>query len=192
MAGLAYIGKRGSGHSGRYKMWTPLCLQTAEGIILDFSNAVSDMASLVLYSLVALLASTCVHTQYSQSEFNGTCPDYVVYAAEHHGPYSAGAYNLSYQRPPLPCRTWNSTEVEGALTRMRGTIADADLYRLFENSFPNTLDTAIKWHGVASNNSEEELTFIITGDVSSSALNNICMGCGSWSESQAWTVSQSS
>lgn len=123
------------------------------------------MARLVAYVLGALVATTLVVAQDDRIEFNGTCPDYKVYAAEHHGPYSDGPYNLSYQRPPLPCRTWNSSEVEDTIERMRDTIADPDLYRVFQNSFPNTLDTAIRWHGVASNNSDEELTFIITGDI---------------------------
>ena len=101
----------------------------------------------------------------SAQEFNGTCPDYFVYADEQHGPSSEGAYNLSYQRPPLPCRTFNSSLVESAISEMNGTIKDPDLFRLFENSFPNTLDTAIKWRGYAANNSAEELTFIITGDI---------------------------
>ena len=47
---------------------------------------------------------------------------------------------------------------------MNSTIKDPDLYRLFQNSFPNTLDTAVKWKGYAAGSSEE-LTFVITGDI---------------------------
>lgn len=94
-----------------------------------------------------------------------SCPDYSSYAKNRHPPYSSGRYSLSYQRPSPSCRTFNSSIIESFITNLSATITDPDLYRLFENTYPNTLDTAIKWHGVASNNSAEELTFIITGDI---------------------------
>ncbi|KAB2576606.1 putative duf1237 domain-containing protein [Lasiodiplodia theobromae] len=93
------------------------------------------------------------------------CPDYLDYATQRHEPFTNGTYQLPFQRPSPACRTFNSSGVEQVVDRMEGVIADPDLYRLFENAYPNTLDTAIKWKGVAANNSEEELTFIITGDI---------------------------
>src|ERR1700712_3228910 len=92
------------------------------------------------------------------------CPDYLDYAEVPHGPYSSGRYNLSYQRPDPACRTFTSTVVEDAVDRVKGDIADPDLRRLFENTYPNTLDTAIRWKGTAEG-SDEELTFVITGDI---------------------------
>ena len=93
------------------------------------------------------------------------CPDYAHYAAAPHAPFSGGAYNLSYQRPAPSCRTFISSAVESTIARLNATITDPDLSRLFENSFPNTLDTAIKWKGYAADSDDEELTFVITGDM---------------------------
>ncbi|EGO55932.1 hypothetical protein NEUTE1DRAFT_148325 [Neurospora tetrasperma FGSC 2508] len=93
------------------------------------------------------------------------CPDYSSYAKTRHEPFSTGRHALPYQRPAPSCRTFNSSVIESFISNMSTIITDPDLYRLFENTYPNTLDTAIKWHGSAANNSAEELTFIITGDI---------------------------
>lgn len=92
------------------------------------------------------------------------CPDYIDYSLVPHGPFSGGQYNLSYMRPDPACRTFNSSVVEQTVRRVSNEIADPDLRRLFVNAYPNTLDTAIAWHGYADG-SDEELTFIITGDI---------------------------
>jgi len=41
-------------------------------------------------------------------------------------------------------------------------MADKDLARLFENCFPNTLDTTIRWHKA---DPKYPQSFIITGDM---------------------------
>lgn len=109
-------------------------------------------------SLVLLLNSAkCILAQF--------CPDYSTFSQQRHEPYSSGVHKLSYQRPIPACRTFNSSAMESLLASMQSNITDPDLYRLFQNTYPNTLDTAIKWRGRAANNSAEELTFIITGDI---------------------------
>ncbi|KAK7954018.1 hypothetical protein PG996_014904 [Apiospora saccharicola] len=95
----------------------------------------------------------------------GECPNYSSHSQQHHEPLSTGAYGLSYQRPDPACRTYNSSGVEEIIVRLKDKIYDPDLSRLFENTFPNTLDTAIRWRGKAANNTEEELCFVITGDI---------------------------
>ncbi|KAJ4373215.1 hypothetical protein N0V83_003508 [Neocucurbitaria cava] len=93
------------------------------------------------------------------------CPEYIDYSNQTHEPLSSGKYKLSYQRPSEECRTFKSQGLEDTITRMESVIKDPDLYRLFQNAYPNTLDTAIKWKGYAADDAEEELTFIITGDI---------------------------
>ncbi|KAL1891403.1 hypothetical protein Sste5346_007666 [Sporothrix stenoceras] len=94
-----------------------------------------------------------------------SCPDYSTYSMMAHEPLSNGSYHLGYMRPDPQCRTFNLTDVESTITSMASSISDPDLYRLFVNAFPNTLDTAIRWKGVAADNADEELTFVITGDI---------------------------
>ena len=89
---------------------------------------------------------------------------YAQYASEPHEPLSSGKYKLGYMRPPKECRTFVSDQVDKKIESLRNVIKDPDLFRLFENSYPNTLDTTVKWLGEADG-SDEELTFIITGDM---------------------------
>ncbi|KAI5856708.1 glycoside hydrolase family 125 protein [Durotheca rogersii] len=93
------------------------------------------------------------------------CPDYSAYARATHEPFSEGRYQLSYQRPTPECRKFNLSDVESTILDMKEIVKDPDLFRLFENTFPNTLDTTVTWRGVSNNNSAEELTFITTGDI---------------------------
>lgn len=99
----------------------------------------------------------------------GQCPLYTNYANQKHEPYTNGRWNLSYMRPIPPCRTFKSPEVEATIERLRRVIVDPDLFRLFENSWPSTLDTTIAWMGTSNQTGEqhedEELSFVITGDI---------------------------
>jgi meiotically up-regulated gene 157 (Mug157) protein len=100
------------------------------------------------------------------------CPIYTTYSAQRHEPSSKGRHALSYMRPILPCRTFYSQEVEDTIERLKDVIVDPDLFRLFENSWPSTLDTTIAWRGWSNTTNvdgeegePEELTFVITGDI---------------------------
>ena len=100
------------------------------------------------------------------------CPNYASYSRTRHPDnLSAGRHQLPFQRPSKECRTYHSQEVEATIGRMKSRIEDPDLYRLFENAFPNTLDTAVKWKGFAwtneteSKETDEDLAFVITGDM---------------------------
>jgi meiotically up-regulated gene 157 (Mug157) protein len=53
---------------------------------------------------------------------------------------------LPYQRPSKHCRTFESESVEKVISDMTANMVDKDLARIFENAFPNTLDTTVRWH----------------------------------------------
>ncbi|KAI9822815.1 MAG: hypothetical protein M1826_000394 [Phylliscum demangeonii] len=74
------------------------------------------------------------------------CPDYKHYSAYPHFPFSDGPLRLPFQRPSPACRTFTSVAVEKVIEEMTRRMTDKDLARLFENAFPNTLDTTVRWH----------------------------------------------
>lgn len=78
------------------------------------------------------------------------CPNYAEYAASPHYPLSRGPLRLPFQRPVQGCRTFRSDAVEALIDHFNQLISDYDLARLFENCFPNTLDTTVRWHSNGS------------------------------------------
>lgn len=88
------------------------------------------------------------------------CPPYEEYASERNPPFSSGQYELPFQRPSNECRTFKVDGIEKIISEsMNKTITDPDLYRLFVNTWPSTVDTTVKWTGHAEDNSEEEVRY---------------------------------
>ncbi|POR32347.1 Uncharacterized protein TPAR_07449 [Tolypocladium paradoxum] len=96
-------------------------------------------------------------------------------------PLSTGPLALPFQRPDPRCRTFHSVEIERVIEEMTSKMTDPDLARLFENAFPSTTDTTVKFHTKGqdtgfvrmggSRSARDEgawdgpQSFIITGDI---------------------------
>jgi meiotically up-regulated gene 157 (Mug157) protein len=65
------------------------------------------------------------------------------------------------QRPAPAQRRFTSDAVEAAITTVKRAIADPELAWLFENCFPNTLDTTVRHRDIDG----QPDTFVITGDI---------------------------
>lgn len=85
---------------------------------------------------------------------------------------------LPYQRPSKHCRTFESPLVEKVIDDITSRMEDKDLARVFENAFPNTLDTTVRWHtdgtemqkGYVSQKWAGQQSFIVTGDINAEWL----------------------
>jgi len=64
-------------------------------------------------------------------------------------------------RPPLNERTFTSKAVENTIREVKSIIADKEIAWMFENCFPNTLDTTVDFEIIDG----KPDTFIITGDI---------------------------
>jgi len=64
-------------------------------------------------------------------------------------------------RPPKNKRTFTSSEVEKTIKKVKSIIADEELSWMFENCYPNTLDTTVDFEIIDG----KPDTFIITGDI---------------------------
>lgn len=114
------------------------------------------------------------------TNYREACPDYTQYSAYVHRPLSEGPLELPYQRPHPKCRTFHSDAIEKVIEDVTSRMKDPDLARLFENTFPSTTDTTVKFHtsgsarkkrdGANANSYDDgqwegPQSFIITGDI---------------------------
>ncbi|WP_044199732.1 glycoside hydrolase family 125 protein [Dyadobacter tibetensis] len=72
-----------------------------------------------------------------------------------------GSPKFPVVRTPLAKRNFNSKAVEATILRMKGKIKDPELAWMFENCFPNTIDTTVQH---TEQNGKPD-TFVITGDI---------------------------
>ncbi|KAK2018656.1 DUF1237-domain-containing protein [Colletotrichum eremochloae] len=102
------------------------------------------------------------------------CVSFEEWMRQRPGPASEGRRKFPANRPRPECRTFRLPAMEELMKRMKGVIKDPDLYRLFENAYPMTLDSMVKWRGFANETDKEtgetrvtdqELTYVITGDI---------------------------
>jgi meiotically up-regulated gene 157 (Mug157) protein len=75
--------------------------------------------------------------------------------------FGPGAVKYESQRPKLGERRFRSEAVEDEIKTIKATIKDPELAWLFENCYPNTLDTTVNYSEV---NGKPD-TFVITGDI---------------------------
>lgn len=125
----------------------------------------------------------------SAINWSEACPDYAKYSQNTHQPLSEGPLRLPFQRPHPKCRTFHSDAVEKVIEDVTSRMKDPDLARLFENAFPSTTDTTVKFHtdgtkkykkkgfghSVLDNSAwEGPQSFIITGDIMAEWLRDSC------------------
>jgi meiotically up-regulated gene 157 (Mug157) protein len=68
---------------------------------------------------------------------------------------------LETRRPPASARHFTSPVVEAEIARVKARIGDPKLAWMFENCYPNTLDTTV----TTGNLGGKPDTFVITGDI---------------------------
>lgn len=82
--------------------------------------------------------------------------------------------NFSSQRPPQSRRNFTSRAVEQSIRTVKAKVADPELAWMFENCYPNTLDTTVRT-GTADGMPD---TFVITGDINAMWLRD--SSCQVW------------
>jgi len=75
--------------------------------------------------------------------------------------FSRSTTDFKSMRPPLADRKFTSDAVEAAIKQMKDYLPNKELAWLFENCFPNTLDTTVSFE---MNNGVPD-TYVITGDI---------------------------
>src|SRR5262245_11632309 len=71
------------------------------------------------------------------------------------------AWDFESRRPPLAQRHFTSEAVEAVIKKVKAGLSNKELGWLFENCFPNTLDTTVD-HSISNGRPD---TYVITGDI---------------------------
>ena len=77
-------------------------------------------------------------------------------------PSGLGAQEYKSQRPAEADRLFKSTAVENKIVEVKSQLTNPKLRWMFENCFPNTLDTTVQYSEDENGNPD---TFVITGDI---------------------------
>ncbi len=77
------------------------------------------------------------------------------------GVFAFDKKNYESKRPPLSERKFTSKAVDETILKIKKQIADPELAWLFENCFPNTLDTTVDFEMIDG----KPDTYVITGDI---------------------------
>lgn len=77
------------------------------------------------------------------------------------GGLAQGLKLFKSNRPPIEKRVFTSQAVEQEIIKIKSKIADHEIAWLFENCYPNTLDTTVHF----SENGDQIDSFIVTGDI---------------------------
>src|SRR5690349_1898926 len=78
-----------------------------------------------------------------------------------HSIFAQTITDFESRRPPVDKRNFSSAAVEATIEMMKKTLQNKELAWLFENCFPNTLDTTVFFEekdGIPD-------TYVITGDI---------------------------
>ncbi len=78
------------------------------------------------------------------------------------------------KRPPVGQRKFVSRAIEETIIRVKSRISDPELAWMFENCYPNTLDTTVEFSAAGGTSD----TFIITGDIDAMWLRD--SACQAW------------
>ncbi|KAJ6259260.1 hypothetical protein Dda_6159 [Drechslerella dactyloides] len=132
----------------------------------DYDNrwlSLSNLLMLFLTTVIVALLFFQTHaapgvqfTGFDGDPWGDGCPDYKDYSARSHLPLSDGPLELPYQRPVPECRSFRSEAVEKVIRDITSKLVDRDLARLFENCYPSTLDTTVRWHVDGNDKADED------------------------------------
>ncbi|CAK7275102.1 hypothetical protein SEPCBS119000_006508 [Sporothrix epigloea] len=144
--------------------------------------------------LTALSLAMLVHSsfQFDLDFFDlDMCPDYTLYSSYTHQPYSLGPLGLSFQRPHESCRTFHSDAIETVISDVTSRMKDVDLARLFENAFPSTTDTTVKFHTNGSDSTAARIAAAAKAKAKSAkktTQNPLTHGDGKWEGAQSFII----